>query len=148
MPSTHLELSVHIVFSTKERRPLLPKSLLSDVHSFLGGCLRTSGVFPEMVGGVEDHIHLLAGLRATHRVCYVVREIKTASSKWIHQELHLRDFDRQDGYGAFSVSSSMRETVRRYIEDQERHHERMTFQEEYLALLKAHGVRYDERYLW
>jgi hypothetical protein len=93
-------------------------------------------------------VHLLIGLKATHRLADVLRDIKTTSSSWVHEEIGRPIFSWQDGYGAFTVSPSMRATVRRYIECQEEHHRRRTFQEEYRALLERSGVGFDKRYLW
>jgi len=105
-------------------------------------------VIPEAVGGVVDHIHLLIGLRGTHRLADVIRDIKRTSSAWVHETIVDTQFEWQDGYGAFSVSASLLQKVKQYIANQEEHHRKRTFQEEYLELLKASGVEYDERYLW
>jgi REP element-mobilizing transposase RayT len=106
------------------------------------------GGVPFAVGGTGDHVHLLIGLRATHRLSDVLREIKVTSSKWVHETTGVRRFSWQDGYGAFSVSPGQADEVRKYIASQEEHHRRKTFQEEYLEFLKRNGVEYDERYLW
>jgi putative transposase len=97
---------------------------------------------------VADHVHLLIGLPATARLADVIRDIKAVSSKWMHDETGDRTFAWQEGYGAFTVSPSNRETVRNYIARQEEHHRKRTFQEEYLELLRRCGVDFDERYLW
>lgn len=102
----------------------------------------------EAVGGVADHVNLLVGLGATHRLCDVVREIKSVSSRWVHDELGLRTFSWQEGYGAFTVSASHRAKVREYILGQDEHHRARCFQEEYLDFLRKGGVEYDEHYLW
>jgi REP element-mobilizing transposase RayT len=99
------------------------------------------------VGGVSDHVHLLIGLRATHRLADVLRELKAVSSLWVHNEIGLRTFAWQEGYGAFTISSSQRAAVRRYIEGQAEHHRTRTFREEYLELLRRSGVEFDERYV-
>ena len=114
----------------------------------MGGIINDLGGVPETIGGVEDHVHLLVGLRATHRLADVLREVKSASSKWVHDELNKPLFSWQDGYGAFTVSASRIETVKNYIARQEEHHCKQTFQEEYLNFLKEGGVAYDEKYLW
>jgi putative transposase len=100
------------------------------------------------VGGVADHVHLLLGLRATHRLADVVRDLKRVSSAWIHEVIGDKEFEWQDGYGAFTVSASLTETVKNYIARQEEHHARKSFQEEYLEFLKLSGAGFDERYLW
>ena len=107
-----------------------------------------SGAVPIAVGGTEDHEHILTGLRATHRLADVVKDIKVASSKWVHQEIGSRLFGWQSGYGAFTVSPSQIEKVRHYVLNQEEHHRKKTVQEEYVDLLKLAGVEYDEKYLW
>jgi REP-associated tyrosine transposase len=100
------------------------------------------------IGGTADHVHLLIGMKSSHRIDYLVRDIKAHSSEWIHRALGKRTFQWQKGYGAFSVSPSNIERVRRYVLTQEEHHRRVTFQVEYLRLLKESGVDYDELYLW
>ena len=148
MPSTHLCLHYHFVFSTKRRQPLIDPSWRSRMHEYLGGVMRRIGVVPEAVGGTADHVHLLAGLRATHRVADVLREVKGPSSAWAHEEIGARNFSWQSGYGGFTVSPSLLETVKQYILRQEEHHRRRSFEEEYTELLRLCGVEYDERYLW
>lgn len=114
----------------------------------MGGAIRTLEVIPEAVGGVADHVHLLIGLRATHRLADVMRDVKRTSSAWVHETIGNKEFEWQDGYGAFSVSASAREKVKAYIANQEEHHRKKTFQEEYVELLKLSGVEYDPKYLW
>ena len=148
MPSTHLSLNVHVVFSTKERCAYIEPAWRERLHAFLGGAVRQAGAVPDAVGGVADHVHLLIGLRATHCLSNVVQDIKTASSKWVHREIRQLVFSWQEGYGAFTVSSSHRVRVKNYIANQERHHRRKSFQEEYLELLEKAGVDYDPKFLW
>ncbi len=148
MPSTHLSLHYHLIFSTKDRIAYIHRDWRDRLHSYLGGIMRDLGGIPEAVGGVEDHVHMLAGLRATHQLSEVLKEIKASSSKWVHQELKQPLFSWQEGYGAFTVSPSQRQTVRDYIARQEIHHQHKTFQEEYLLFLKSCGVDYSEKHLW
>jgi REP element-mobilizing transposase RayT len=148
MPSTHLSLHFHIVFSTKHREARIATEWRDRLHAYLGGEARNSGAIPEIVGGVADHVHLLLGLTATARLADVVRDIKSVSSKWVHEEQGDRAFAWQEGYGAFTVSPSLRENVRNYIARQEEHHRKRSFQEEYLELLHRCSVDFDERYLW
>lgn len=148
MPSTHLSLHYHLVFSTKDRVPLIAPAWRERLHGFLGGTVNTLGGFPEAIGGVADHVHLLAGLRATHCLADVMREIKAVSSRWVHEEIGERGFAWQEGYGAFTVGAPQRAEVRNYIARQEEHHRTRTFQEEYRNFLERAGVEYDERYLW
>jgi putative transposase len=114
----------------------------------LGGAVRAVGGVAESVGGASDHVHLLVGLRATHSLADVVREIKASSSRWTHETIGARDFSWQDGYGAFTVSASKIDSIKDYIARQEEHHRQKTFQEEYVEFLKQSGVEFDERYLW
>ncbi len=113
----------------------------------MGGVLREMKVVPEAVGGVADHVHLLVGLKATHRLADVLRDVKRAASEWVHETIGDRAFAWQEGYGAFTVSASLREAVRHYIAQQEEHHRVRTFREEYVDFLIKSGVEYDERYL-
>jgi REP element-mobilizing transposase RayT len=147
MPSTHLSLHYHVVFGTKNHEPMIQAAWRDKLHAYLGGIIRTADGIAESIGGASDHVHLLIGLRATHRLADVLRELKAVSSGWVHHEIGLRGFARQEGYGAFTVSASQREAVRRYIERQEDHHRTRTFREEYLELLQRSGVEFDERYL-
>ena len=141
-------MHVHVIFGTKDQRPLIETSWRPRLHAYLGGAAKTLEIVPEAVGGVADHVHLLIGLHATHRLAEVMRDLKRTSSTWVHQTIGLKQFQWQDGYGAFTVSASLLETVKNYIAKQEEHHRKKTFQEEYLELLKLSGVDYDERYLW
>ena len=147
MSSTHLSLHYHIVFSTKERRELIADEWQNRLHKFVGGCIKTLGGIPEAIGGTRDHVHILIGLRATHRLADVVKAIKVASSKCIHDELNHKLFSWQNGYGAFTVSVTQIENVKNYILNQEIHHRKKNFQEEYIGILKQANVDYDERYL-
>ena len=148
MPQTHLSLNFHIVFHTKNNQPSISAEWRARLHAFLGGCLKTIDAVPIAVGGTADHVHLLGGLRATHRLADVVREVKVASSKWVHREIGARSFGWQNGYGAFSVSPTHIEAVRQYILNQEERHRKKTVREEYIELLRLAGVEYDEKYLW
>jgi putative transposase len=148
MPSTHIALHVHVVFSTKDRMPLIGLEWQERLHAFLGGVVRNLGAVPEAVGGIADHVHLLIGLRATHSLSEVVRDVKAVSSRWVHEEIGMEKFGWQEGYGAFSVSPSQCQAVRQYIDNQAEHHRRKGFQEEYLEFLTKCGVEYDERFLW
>jgi putative transposase len=115
MPSTHLSLHYHIVFSTKGRAPVIAAEWRERLHAYLGGVVRNIEGVPEAIGGVCDHLHLLIGLRATACLADVVRDVKAVSSRWVHEEIGERAFAWQEGYGAFTVSASQRESVREYI---------------------------------
>jgi len=148
MSSTHLSLNVHVIFSTKNREPCLEREWLSRLHEYLGGTLRNQDVIPLAAGGVWDHVHLLMGLRSTHRLSDIMREVKSESSRWLREQFSLPGFAGQEGYGAISVSPSHLEDVRRYVLSQEEHHRVRTFQEEYRGLLEKCGIPFKEEYLW
>ena len=148
MSSTHLSLHVHVVFGIKHQRPLIRPEWIGRLHAYLGGAARTLQVVPQAVGGVADHVHLLLGLRATHRLADVMRDVKRVSSAWVHETIDDKEFEWQDGYGAFTVSASLLQRVKGYIERQQEHHHKKTFQDEYVELLRLSGLEYDERYLW
>lgn len=147
MPSTYLSLHYHLVFGTKHRMPVIDSTWQSRLHEYLGGTIRGLGAFPEEIGGVADHVHVLAGLKATHCLADVLRELKKASSMWVHEELRISHFAWQEGYAAFTVSATARESVRRYIVNQEQHHRQRTFREEVVEMLEKAGVAYDPKYL-
>jgi len=140
----------HLIFSTKNRYPFLTdKVLRAEMHAYLSEMLRNQACETLMVGGVEDHTHSLFALSRTLPIARVVKEVKRTSSGWIKQAWpRLAKFHWQGGYAAFSVSQSNLKDVIRYIENQEEHHKRVTFQDEYRAFLKAYGIQYDERYVW
>ncbi len=139
----------HCVFSTKDRRQFITPELRERLWPFLGGIARQNKMKAAEIGGVEDHVHLLLSLPSTLPVSKALQLIKGGSSKWIHDTFpEHRLFAWQEEYGAFSVSVSQLEKTIAYIKGQEEHHRRMTFQEEFLALLKRHRIEYDERYLW
>jgi REP element-mobilizing transposase RayT len=139
----------HCVFSTKERRPLINPELRDRLWPFLGGIARQNKIKAIEVGGVEDHVHILLSLPSTMAISKALQLIKGGSSKWIHETFpEQRGFAWQEEYGAFSVSVSQLDKTIAYIKRQPEHHRKMTFQEEFLALLKKHRIEYDERYLW
>ena len=149
MAHSYTCLLYHFVFSTKDREPWLQAELRPGLWEYLSGAICSEGGFCLIANGVSDHVHLLARLRQDKAISEVLRSIKANSSGWIHDAFpKLRGFHWQEGYGAFTVSKSQMEAVRRYIAGQEAHHRKVTFQEEFLALLKAHETEYDERYLW
>ncbi|MCW5550888.1 MAG: IS200/IS605 family transposase [Verrucomicrobiae bacterium] len=147
MSSTYLSLHYHLVFSTKNREALIAPEWRARLHEYLGGTVRGLGGFPEGIGGVADHVHLLVGLKATHCLSDFMRELKKASSTWVHEEIGLRAFAWQEGYAAFTVSATAREGVKRYIANQEEHHRVKSFREELIEMLNKAGVEYDPKYL-
>ena len=143
-------LWTHLIFSTKNRFPFLSdKAIRTDMHEYLATMLRAQDCETLIVNGVEDHVHALFALSRTHSIASVVKEIKRTSSGWIKEgSPRLAKFHWQGGYGAFSVGQSNLKEVIRYIENQEEHHKRQTFQDEYRAFLTAYDIAYDERYVW
>jgi putative transposase len=139
---------MHVVFSTKERRPWITQQLQEKLWPYIGGIARNHKMKTIKVGGVEDHIHILLSLPATLEIAKAVQLLKGSSSKWVHETFpDLRTFEWQEGYGAFSIGvSGMVETIA-YIENQAAHHKRMTFQEELASILKKHGIDFEPRML-
>ena len=147
MPSTFLALHYHLVFSTKDRAPIIESAWRDRLHEYLGGTVNGLGGFCQGVGGVKDHVHLLVGLKATHCLADFMRELKKASSIWVHDEIDDRRFAWQEGYGAFTVSPTARTGVKQYIANQEEHHRVKSFREELEEFLIQAGVPYEDRYL-
>ncbi len=136
---------MHIVFSTKNRRPLITSEIQKRLWPYLGGIARENKMRAIKVGGVEDHVHMLVTLPSTLSIAKSVQVIKGNSSKWVHETFpKLRDFGWQEGYGAFSVGVSGQEATVSYIENQEEHHRRKTFDEELKAILEKHSIEYED----
>ena len=150
MPQSLAQIYLHIVFSTKDRRPFLQNdSIRDEMHNYLGGICNNIKCPTLRVGGVSDHVHLLCRLSRTITVADLVQELKRESSKWVKTKSNLLgDFHWQNGYGAFSISPGHVEEVRSYIANQEEHHRTVTFQDEFRRLLTKYGVEWDERYVW
>jgi len=148
MASTHTALYYHLVFSTKNREAWFKEPFTEKLHTYLGGAVRGLDGVAISVGGVADHVHLLVGLKPTHTLSNFMRKLKACSSKWITEQLRMKAFAWQEGYGAFTVSPLDLEKVRHYVNNQEEHHRKMTFKEEYVAMLERGMVEYDGRYLW
>ena len=146
MGSTFFSLQYHIVFSTKERRPFITPECQPRLHAYLGGIIKGMHGVPEIVGGVEDHVHILASLRPVHRIADVLRDLKKESSTWAKENFNRR-FTWQEGYAAFTVSPTATDSVRRYIATQEAHHRKLSFVDELRELLNAAGIEFDEKYL-
>jgi putative transposase len=150
MSQSLAKILVHTVFSTKERRPFLrDPAVREELHRYMGGILANLDCQPMIVGGVEDHVHLLCALSRTVQVAEMVKEVKRGSSLWIKDQApKLAAFAWQNGYGAFSIGFSQIPTVREYIATQEAHHRKISFQDEFRALLARYEIAYDERYVW
>ena len=140
---------IHLVFSTKGRRKLITPALRERLWAFMGGIARQNKMKAIEIGGTDDHVHLLLSLPATLPISKAMQLIKGGSSKWVHDTFtEHRLFDWQEEYGAFTVSVSQLDKTIAYIRDQESHHRKVTFQDEFLTLLKKHGINYEEQYLW
>jgi REP element-mobilizing transposase RayT len=150
MPQSLSQIYLHIVFSTKNRAPLLrDKSVREALHAYLAGTCRNLESPSLIVGGVEDHVHILCRFAKNVTIAQLIRELKRESSKWIKTNGGaLASFYWQNGYGVFSISPAHVPALREYIAHQEEHHRNETFQEEFRRLLKKYGVAYDERYVW
>jgi REP element-mobilizing transposase RayT len=149
MPSTYTNLLYHLVFSTKERRPFITPELQHELHPYRGGIILDARGVPLEIGGVADHVHILAKLPATLSIADALRLIKSNSSKWAGERPDVvRTFAWQEGYAAFTVSKSQVDIVREYIQNQEEHHRKKTFKQELVSLLKKNDIEYDEKYLW
>ena len=140
---------LHIIFSTKHRRPLIHPPVETELHAYLGGICNRLECHVIKVGGYHDHIHILCMLSKKIALMKLLEEIKSHSSKWMKTKgEEYGNFYWQDGYGAFSVKPSETERVIAYIANQHIHHEKHSFQDEYRAILKKYNVEYDERYVW
>ncbi len=150
MPQSLAKIIIHTVFSTKERRPFLKDNAIrQELHRYLGGILGNLDCQPILIGGVEDHVHLLSALSRTCAVSDMVKEVKRGSSLWIKdRDLAMSDFAWQAGYGIFSIGFSQIEAVKTYIAEQEEHHRKHSFQDEFRSLLRRYPIAYDERYVW
>lgn len=149
MPQSLSAVYLHAVFSTKERRPFLSdRELRLSLNGYLGEISKRLECAPLRVGGVEDHVHILVRLGRTVTQADWIKELKRASTLWLKSKPVTSDFSWQGGYGCFSVSVSNLDAVTAYIDNQEEHHKKHSFQDEFRALLRKHGETWDEKYLW
>ena len=141
---------IHVIFSTKHRKPFLqPAALREELHRYLGGILTNLECQPVIIGGVEDHVHLLCALSRTCTQARLVQETKRASSLWLKTKgPELAGFAWQNGYGVFSLGYSQIEVGRKYIAGQEKHHKKVSFQDEFRDFLRRYEIEYDERWIW
>lgn len=149
MAGTYSQLYYHVVFSTKHRQRFISAKLEAELYKYICGTVRGLDGSCLEINGAEDHVHLLAILPPKHSISDVLREVKSNSSKWVHERFgELAAFGWQDGYAAFSVSHSQVDAVREYVRGQKEHHRLRDFKAEFLALLAKHQVEYDPRYVW
>ncbi len=149
MSHTYHALSVHIIFSTKDRLPMIDGNIRQSLHAYIAGLINNGHGATRIVNGTADHIHILADLQPRFSPADLLREIKSNSSRWVHLNHHGKSkFAWQIGYAIFSVSNSSIPKVAEYIINQEEHHRKVSFEEEYLKFLKKHGIQYDQRYIF
>lgn len=149
MASTLTNLLYHIVFTTKKRQELIIPAISVELYPYIGGIIREEKGILFKIGGTLNHVHLLTRFSASVSVSEMMRRIKGASSKWVNERsMSSKYFAWQCGYGAFSVSESSVENVVNYIGNQEEHHKKSTFEEEFILLLQKHKISYDEKYIW
>jgi putative transposase len=147
MSHTSGNILLHFIFSTQGRRPLIKADFRTDLFAYIGGIIREMDGTAVIVNGTADHVHMLVRIRPAHSPAEIARVAKANSSRWVHEKWD-SDFAWQTGYGVFSVSESNVVAVIKYIAEQEKHHQKHSFQEEYVAFLKKNKVAYDERYIW
>jgi putative transposase len=147
--STYISNLVHFVWGTANREPLIHRSWRDQLHAYIGGILENKKAKLIAAGGIEDHMHVFASLPATISLSEAAGAMKANSSRWIHENIpQAAGFDWQAGYGAFSVSKSAEPRVKAYVHNQEEHHKKWQFTDEFRGLLERHGIPYEERYLW
>ncbi len=144
MSHSYTQNIIHVVFSTKGRAKFILPCAQGKLWAYIGGICKNEGIFVHGIGGTEDHVHCLLQLPPTQKLAKSIGTIKANSSRWLRETA--RDFAWQQGYAAFSVSASQLRTVNRYVRNQEAHHRKMSFEEEFLALLRKHGVKYDPKF--
>ncbi|MFN4854419.1 MAG: IS200/IS605 family transposase [Bacteroidota bacterium] len=149
MANTYSQIYIHLVFSVKWRQNLIQKKWKDELHKYICGIVNGKGQKVYAIGGVSDHIHILVSIKPNIFISDLVRDIKANSSKWINEKGYVKGkFQWQEGFGAFSCSQSVLDTVIAYINNQEQHHQRKTFKDEYLKLLQKCNIEYDEKYLF
>jgi putative transposase len=147
--STYTSLTYHVIFSTKYRTPSIDAAWKGELYPYIGGIIRGEKGQLLEIGGTNDHVHILAGFHPTVAVSFMLQHIKGNSSKWVNDQKMARNrFEWQAGYGAFTVSQSQVPTVRQYIQQQEEHHKKQSFKDEFLDFLKRHNIDYDPKYVF
>ena len=148
MPQSLSKILVHLIFSTKQREPLIPPPIRPRLHAYIVGILDNLKSPSLQTGGVADHVHILCALSRTISPAQLLEEVKKSSSKWMKADGGVPGFSWQAGYGAFSIGESQADAVIRYIQNQEAHHRKTSFQDEFRKFLERYKVAYDERYVW
>ncbi len=149
MANTYTQIHLHLIFAVKYRTGIIQDNWKSELYKYITGIVQGNNHKLLIINGMPDHIHLLIGVRPVQSVSDLLQDIKGSSSKWINEKGFVKGkFEWQDGYAAFSYGKSQIKDVIKYIENQEEHHRKRTFREEYLAFLNAFGVEYDEKYIF
>ncbi len=148
MPHTYSRILIHLIFSTKNRAPVIERSFREKLFAYIAGIIRQSGGEAIAVNGAADHVHAFLILPMTRSISEMVRLIKSNSSKWVHDTHRKPAFGWQRGYAAFSVSQSNLGRVGGYVDGQEEHHRKIPFQDEYLGFLRKHGIAFDAGFVW
>ena len=149
MPGTYSQILLHVVFSTKHRKPWITLEVASRLYSYMGGIIRSEKGVLYSIGGIEDHVHLYLRWRPDATVSDLMRTVKARSSKWVHENFSTLDaFAWQEGYSVFSVSKSQEIVVKTYIAEQAEHHKKQDFPTELLRLLRAHDIDFEEKYVF
>ena len=149
MPQSLANLLVHIIFSTKDRQPFIKQNIEKQLYSYMVRIFRECDSPAIIIGGTENHVHILFSLSKKYRLSKVIEDIKKSSSKWIKtKRLEYKKFYWQNGYGAFSIGTSGKMATIKYIRNQKEHHRKRTFQAEFVKFLNKYQIKYDERYVW
>jgi putative transposase len=149
MPNTYTKIYIHAVFAVQKRIMLIRDDWKDELFAYMGGIIKTNGHKPLAINGMSDHIHTFIGMKPAQSLSDLMQDIKASSSKWINDKGLIKGhFNWQDGYGAFSYAHSQIDTVIKYINNQQTHHKKKTFKEEYLDMLKKFDVEYNEKYLF
>lgn len=149
MPQSLAQIYIHLVFHIRKRSPLIRESEEQDLHAYLGGILRELECKPIVIGGTENHIHILTDMSRRVSLSDLVRRLKTASHRYlVKRDCYYQNFAWQRGYGAFSLSFDRKEAVRHYISRQKEHHEVRSAEEEYIQMLQRANIDFNESYLW
>ena len=149
MSHSYISCYIHYVFSTKNRNNIINPEIKERLWAYMGGITRDNNMIAIVIGGTSNHVHILLALPSTITIAKTIQLIKGGSSKWVSDTFPmLVNFSWQKGYGAFSISKSRLQDTISYIQNQEKHHQTRTFEEEYIAFLKKHGIDYDDKYVW
>lgn len=149
MPQSLSQILLHIIFSTKNRVPLIEQRIENELHSYLASIFNNHDCYAHQVGGIENHVHIACNFNRTITVSKLIEEVKTSSSKWIKTKGdNYHQFSWQNGYGVFSFSMSQLQLVKEYIMQQREHHRLKTFEKEYRDFLLKYQIKYDEKYVW